>query len=50
MRAGNDQSGVDADETRWFDVKRLERMSDEPVMQAPDFSLPEIGAANKPVR
>lgn len=36
-------------ESRWFDVKRLVPMGDA-VMAVPDFSKPEIGAADKPSR
>ncbi len=35
-------------EQYWFDVKRLKVLSKKPVMNAPNFSLPEIGAAPKP--
>jgi hypothetical protein len=44
--------GVDADgklqEGHFFDVKRLTTLGETPVMELPDFSLPEIGPAAKP--
>jgi hypothetical protein len=44
--------GVDADgklqEGHFFDVKRLTALGETPVMERPDFSLPEIGPAVKP--
>jgi len=36
-------------EGRWFDAKRLKKVGTKPVMEAPDFDLPEIGAADKPI-
>jgi hypothetical protein len=33
---------------KWFDAKRLKKIGKAAVMAAPDFSLPEIGAADKP--
>lgn len=35
---------------RWFDVKRVEILDRTPVMGVPDFTKPEIGAADKPAR
>jgi hypothetical protein len=43
----NQKEGAPA---HWFDVKRLQVLSKKPVMQVPDFSKPEIGAADKPLR
>ncbi len=47
-------TGVDKDGKRkegyWFDVKRLEILGTETVMEVPNFDLPEIGAADKPLR
>lgn len=37
-------------EGHWFDVKRLDILSKKPVMEVPDFSKLEIGAAEKPAR
>jgi hypothetical protein len=34
----------------WFDVKRLKITSKKPVMNPPDFDLPEKGPAEKPTR
>jgi hypothetical protein len=42
----NDKEGVPMG--FWYDIKRLIKVSKEPVLVQPDFSLPEIGAANKP--
>lgn len=36
-------------QSHWYDVKRLIAIS-APVMALPDFSKPEIGAADKPAR
>jgi hypothetical protein len=48
------QAGLDKDGNprpgNWYDIKRLQRISGGPVMPAPDFSLPEIGCADKPSR
>lgn len=33
---------------RWFDAKRLKKISKKPVMEVPDFDLPECGPAEKP--
>ncbi len=35
---------------RWFDAKRLKQVTKKPVMLVPDFSEPELGAADKPAR
>lgn len=35
-------------EGRWFDAKRLTKVSKAPVMAVPDFTKPEIGPADKP--
>lgn len=47
MNTGFDKEGKRKD-SYWFDVKRLEVLTKKPVMEVPDFSLPEIGAADKP--
>ena len=47
-------TGLDKDgkrmENHWFDVKRLRVLSGVPVMDRPDFGLPEAGPADKPAR
>jgi hypothetical protein len=54
VQASVRRNGLDKDgklhESYWFDVKRLVVKSKTPVMEPPDFSLPEIGAADKPTR
>ena len=44
-----------SEDSGWFDVTRIEILSDEPVMQLPDFSAGYVaegrkGAADKPLR
>lgn len=34
----------------WYDIKRLVKISDHPIIPVPNFSMPEIGAADKPAR
>ena len=54
VQASFRRSGVDKDgklyEGYWFDVKRLVVTDDTAVMDVPNFSLPEIGASDKPSR
>lgn len=37
-------------EARWLDVKRIKILNQKPVMDVPDFTVPEIGAAEKPIK
>jgi hypothetical protein len=48
VNPGTDKDGKYQD-SRWFDIKRLSRTSKKPVMKVPDFNLPEIGCADKPL-
>jgi len=43
VRPGLDEKGQPA-ESRWFDVKRLVRISTEPVMASPSFAVVPGGA------
>ena len=49
LTPATDKDGKTGD-GHWFDVKRLQKLGSKPVMEAPDFGLPEIGAAEKPIR
>lgn len=37
-------------DSRWFDIKRLKITNKHRVMNVPDFTLPENGAADKPLK
>jgi hypothetical protein len=49
VRRGLDKDGKVID-SHWYDVKRLDIKSTVHAMELPDFSLPEIGAADKPTQ
>lgn len=47
--AGTNEKG-ELKESRWYDIKRLTVISTAPIMPVPNFSLPEIGPADKAAR
>lgn len=47
LNPGLDKDGKPQD-LGWYDIKRLEILSEAPVMEVPDFAKPEIGASEKP--
>lgn len=45
---GTAEKGLIIGDAHWFDIKRL-TVTGERVMEAPNFSMPEIGGADKPL-